>query len=47
VLYSELLKTAKAKYGEDITVSNIRIQNIRQGLRRRQEVLVDVYKVKP
>jgi len=46
VLYSDLLKVAKEKYGEDITLSNMRIQNIRQGFTRRQEVLVDVYKVK-
>mgnify|MGYP001466775315 CR=1 FL=1 len=47
VLYSDILKVAKDKYGEDITLSNMRIQNIRQGFSRRQEVLVDVYKVKP
>ena len=46
VLYSDLLGAAKTKYGEDITLSNLRIQNIRQGFRRRQEVLVDIYRVK-
>ena len=45
ILYSDILKVAKEKYGEDITLSNMRIQNIRQGFARRQEVLVDVYKV--
>ena len=45
ILYSDILKVAKEKYGEDITLSNMRIQNIRQGFTRRQEVLVDVYKV--
>jgi hypothetical protein len=47
VLYSDILAAAKAKYGEEITVSNLRFQNIRRGFSRRQEVLVDVYRVKP
>lgn len=47
VLYSDILKAAKTKYGEEVTLSNIRIQNIRHGFRRHQELLVDVYKVKP
>ena len=47
ILYSDILAAAKAKYGEEITVSNLRFQNIRRGFTRRQEVLVDVYRVKP
>jgi hypothetical protein len=46
ILYSDILAAAKAKYGEEITVSNLRFQNIRRGFTRRQEVLVDVYRVK-
>jgi hypothetical protein len=46
MLYSDILAAAKAKYGEEITVYNLRFQNIRRGFSRRQEVLVDVYRVK-
>lgn len=45
VLYSDMLIAAKAKYGENITISNIRFQKIGGFLiRNAQEVMFDVYK---
>ena len=45
VLYSDMLTAAKTKYGENVTISNIRIQSIGGiFIRSAQEVMFDVYK---
>ena len=45
VLYSEMLTAAKSKYGDNITISNIRFQKTSGFLTRSaQDVMFDVYK---
>ena len=45
ILYSDMLSAAKTKFGENVTISNIRFQSIGGiFIRSAQEVMFDVYK---